>query len=242
MNSRLVRRGDLTRADRDAMLALLSEHFEGIERPSFDRDLDEKNWVLLFTDEEGLKGFTTMLAYETQHRGERISVIYSGDTIMARDGWRTSTLPRAWGRAVRDLRGGLLRGARLYWLLLTSGFRTYRLLPVFWREFYPRQGAPTPPEMQALLDDLAAERFGRLYEPAAGIVRFPRPQVLREELADISAGRLQDTDVAFFAARNPGWRRGDELVCVTEVCLRNLTPAGRRMWLHPGEEALERVG
>lgn len=242
MNSRLVRRGDLTAADRAAMRALLASHFEGIDRPSFDRDLDEKNWVLLFIDEAGLKGFTTMLAYDSVHRGERISVIYSGDTIMARDGWRTSSLPRAWIRAVRDLHAGFLRGTRLYWLLLTSGFRTYRLLPVFYREFYPRHGVHTPAEMQALLDDLAAERFGPLFRPDTGIVRFPRPQVLREELAAIAPGRLQDADIAFFASRNPGWREGDELVCLTEVCLQNLTPAGRRMWFQAGDGALERVG
>jgi hypothetical protein len=36
--------------------------------------------------------------------------------------------------------------------------------------------------------------------------------------------------VGFFLARNPGWREGDELVCLTEIAEGNLTPAGRRLW------------
>ena len=35
--------------------------------------------------------------------------------------------------------------------------------------------------------------------------------------------------IAFFLATNPGHVRGDELVCLTELCDENLTRAGRRM-------------
>jgi hypothetical protein len=116
---------------------------------------------------------------------------------------------------------------RYYWLLLTSGFRTYRFLPVFWREFFPSRDRPTPGAMQELIDQLARERFGDAYDPARGIVRFPRPQRLRPALAALPAGRVADPHVAFFLTRNPG--HGDELVCVTELTEANLTAAGRRM-------------
>src|SRR5688500_13849242 len=123
MIGRLVRRDELQPSDRAAMFALLATHFDGVEPNAFNRDLGEKHWVLLFTDAGALKGVTTVLAYETMHRGERISVVYSGDTIMNRDAWSTSALPRSWIAAVRSLRDTHLRGSRLYWLLLTSGFR-----------------------------------------------------------------------------------------------------------------------
>ena len=236
MNGRLVRRDDLQEADRAAMFGLLSAHFEGVDRSTFDRDLDEKNWVLLFADGQCLRGFTTLLAYETAHEGEPISVIYSGDTIMARDGWKTATLPRSWITAVRTLREQYLHGTRLYWLLLTSGFRTYRLLPVFWREFYPRHGVATPPDVQALLSRLAAERLGSCYQREKGIVRFPSPQVLRDELCEVGRGRLSEPHVAFFMERNPGWCDGEELVCLTEISFDNLTRAGQRMWTHERAE------
>jgi hypothetical protein len=230
MIGRLVRREDLLTAERSRMFALLSAHFHGVDGGTFDRDLDDKNWVLLFEDGAELRGFSTLLAYDTVHDDEPISVVYSGDTIMARDGWNTATLPRSWIGAVRAIREQHLRGTRVYWLLLTSGFRTYRLLPVFWRQFYPRYDAPTPARVQALLDDLAAERLGPCFDREQGLVRFTRPHVLREGLHDVGSGRLNDPHVAFFLRRNPGWCRGDELVCVTEISFENLTGAGRRMW------------
>jgi hypothetical protein len=229
VRSRVVARRELTEADRRAMFALLAAHFDGVQPETFARDLDEKNWVLLFEDDDGLQGFTTILAYETVDAGEPIAVVYSGDTIMARESRHTAALPREWIGAVRAL-GERLRGRRLYWLLLTAGFRTYRLLPVFWRAFHPCHDTPTPPADQARLDRLARARLGASFDAATGIVRFPAPHVLCDADHDVDRGRLHDPHVAFFLARNPGWVRGDELVCLTEIAFDNLTPAGRRMW------------
>jgi hypothetical protein len=229
VTSRLVARPRLSDADRRAMFALLASHFDGVQPATFDRDLDDKNWVLLFEDDDGLQGFTTILAYETVDAGEPIAVVYSGDTIMARQSRHTAALPREWIGAVRAL-GEQLRGRRLYWLLLTAGFRTYRLLPVFWRVFHPRYDAPTPPADQGRLDRLARARLGASFDAAAGIVRFAAPHVLCDALRDVGPGRQRDPHVAFFLHRNPGWVRGDELVCLTEIAFENLTPAGRRMW------------
>ena len=69
-------------------------------------------------------------------------------------------------------------------------------------------------------------------------MRFAAPQVLRDDLRDVGPGRLNEPHVAFFLQRNPGWCRGDELVCLTEVSFENLTPAGRRMWGHQRREQL----
>jgi hypothetical protein len=182
----------------------------------FARDLAEKNWVIVLEDDAGnIRGFSTLLVYESTVAPVR--VVYSGDTIVDREAWGSSVLARTWIAAVRDLRAD-------YWLLITSGFRTYRFLPVFWREFWPQWNASQVPP---LLDALARERFARCYE--AGIVRFERPQVLRGELREVPAGREADPHVAFFAARNPGWVRGDELVCLCELSASNLTAAGERM-------------
>ncbi|PWU09149.1 MAG: hypothetical protein C5B50_28060 [Verrucomicrobia bacterium] len=210
------------------MFAVLSNHFDGVTRDQFERDLEEKNWVILLHKEDRLVGFSTMLAYETSFRGEPISVIYSGDTIVAEEARGSSALSSAWIASVNQLRK-LYSNGRYYWLLLTSGFRTYRFLPVFWREFHPRFNAPTPLATKALMDYLALERFGGQYDPVSGIVRFTHPQRLKNGMAGIPDGRTQDAHIAFFAARNPGHVDGDELVCLTELTEANLTLAGRRM-------------
>lgn len=225
------------------MYALLAKHFDGVDRATFDQDLAGKNWVLLLEAAGRLQGFTTLAAYDAVHEGRVISVVCSGDTIVEPDAWQTAALPRAWIAAVRAIRRGELAGDRLYWLLLTSGIRTYRLLPVFWRDFHPRYDAALPAATHALMTSLARERFGNGFQPDAGTVQFPAPQVLREHLRAIAPGRLTDPHVAYFLRRNPGWCRGDELVCLTEIAIDNLTPAGRRMWgsAAPRLETIERA-
>jgi len=112
---------------------------------------------------------------------------------------------------------------------LTSGYRTYRLLPVFWREFYPRAGSQTPLAWDVLLKTLAEQRFGARFCPRRQIVQFASPQRLRPEFAEIPEGRLADPNVKLFVARNPGHVDGDELVCIADLSPDNLTPAGKRV-------------
>jgi hypothetical protein len=238
--STLVPRAELAAAQTDEMFGLLATHFEGVTRAQFEHDLSEKSHAILITRAARLVGFSTLLAYEAAFEQAPVSVVYSGDTIVAPEAWGTTALPRAWIMAVNGLRATVPRG-RYYWLLLTSGFRTYRFLPVFWREFFPCFERVTPPESQRLLHHLARERFGAQYNAGSGVVRFAHPQRLRAELNRIPEGRsAADPHVHFFARRNPGCTLGDELVCLTELCPGNLTAAGRRM-VSPARRELDRA-
>jgi hypothetical protein len=210
------------------MYRLHASHFRGVTEHQFCRDALEKNWTILLERHEQIVGFSTLLAYETVVAGEIASVIYSGDTIVDPSAWGTSALPRLWIESITHLRKQYPRGA-YYWLLIASGFRTYRFLPLFWREFYPRHDLPTPTIWQQRIDELSSERFGEAYLRTTGIVRFSQPQILRESLGEITSARLNDPHIAFFAERNPGYVRGDELVCLTTLSDENLTRAGHRM-------------
>lgn len=230
MNGRLVPRAALTPGMRDDMFALLADQFIAVRREVFETDLAGKNWVLLLEDEASgsLRGFTTLLHYRACPGGRPVQVVFSGDTVIAASSMGSSSLARCWLGAVNHLREG--DPAPLYWLLIVSGYRTYRFMPVFWREFYPRFDSAMPPAWRTLVDQLAADRFGSRYDPATGIVRLEHPQLLREDLRGIPAARLQDPHIAFFARANPGHARGDELVCITEFSPDNLTPVGHRTW------------
>jgi hypothetical protein len=225
-------RADVTPALRGELRALLDRHFEGVDPVQFSADLDEKSHVILLRRGPTLVGFSTLLVYETRVEGEAVTVVYSGDTIVDPEAWQSPLLSRAWIATVNHLRLSYPNG-RYYWLLLSSGFRTYRFLPVFWREFFPRHDVPTPAPTARLIDALARERFGRAYLSESGMVRFARPQRLRPPFRDPPPGRDRDPHVAYFLRRNPGHLSGDELVCLTELTEANLTPAGRRMWAPP---------
>jgi hypothetical protein len=227
LHGRTIARNLLTEADVRGMFTLLSTFFSGVDESTFARDLGEKSHAIVLEDDEGaLRGFSTLLVYRTHAANSDAMVVYSGDTIVDREWWGSPALAVSWLRAAWKLTSGAPEG-NVYWLLLTSGFRTYRFLPVFWREFSPRFDAVTEPK--TLIDALARERFGDRYDAAAGIVRFVRPQVLVPELLDVPAGRTEDPHVDFFLARNPGYVHGDELVCLTNIGPHNLTRAGRRI-------------
>lgn len=218
MNARLVSQEALSKQERAAMLELLQKHFEGVSTESFARDLGEKNWAILLEDIPGrLLGFSTLCVYQSKVANARIT--YSGDTIVDPAAWGTSELARAWLSAVRETKPD-------YWLLLASGFRTYRFLPVFWKEFWPRYDAPQRPE---LLHALARERFRDRYDENTGVVRFENPQVLRNGLRDIPIRRMTDPHIAFFLQANPEHDRGNELVSLCPLSAANQTRAGRKL-------------
>lgn len=236
MTGQCVPRQNLSPSQRVRMYDLLQAHFHGVEREQFDRDLDEKNWVILLTDRQGaLRGFSTLLLYTAEVLGEPATIVYSGDTIVHREAWGSSALMRTWIASVHQIAQSL-HHPRIYWLLITSGFRTYRFLPVFVRTFYPRFDCPTPPAIQNAIDTIAADRFGRSYNPATGIVRLAHPQPLREGLRDIPPSRRTDPHVAHFLHNNPGHSLGDELVCLADISPGGLTPAGQRM-VHLGRSS-----
>jgi hypothetical protein len=222
------RRTELGVQDRDSMFSLLETHFEGVCARQFHRDLDEKDWILRILRDDALVGFSTLRAFATTHRGSAINVIYSGDTIMAPEAWGSPALARGWIALVHAIRAARPEEP-WYWLLLSSGFRTYRFLPVFWREYWPRFDSQPGAELRDLMGALARTQFGDAYDERAGVVRFERPHQLRPHLAAVPEGRDADPHIRFFLERNPGHARGDELVCLADLADSNLTAAGRRM-------------
>src|SRR5678815_4567865 len=93
---RLVSLSELAPESLADMYQLLSTHFEGVGIEQYLSDTAEKNWVVLIERSGRLVGFTTILAYETTFEGAPLSVICSGDTIVEREAWSSSTLPRVW--------------------------------------------------------------------------------------------------------------------------------------------------
>lgn len=225
-----VPKGDLTDQDVQSMFDVFQECYEKTTPETFRRDLAGKNWAIILRDPESnsIQGFSTLDFYESHVKGTAVSVVYSGDTIIRPAYWGTSELPRTWGKLVLAMEERLPKP--LYWLLISSGYKTYRFLPTFFKEFYPRYDQPVPPEIQDVIHHLARERFGSEYYPESGIVRFAEGATpLRDGVAEITERRLKDPHIAFFVERNPGHARGDELVCLTHVDLDNFTAAGLRM-------------
>ena len=228
MIGELVERATLGSADVTDMYRLFTTHFERVSEARFREDLESKDWVIRIRDRGGLLGFTSLRCMHVTLEGRRLDLLYSGDTIVKSEARGTTVLARTWIESVRRIRerGGI---SELHWLLLVSGFRTYRLLPVFWQEFFPNCRTEMPASVRATMDSVASRVFGSHYDRECGVVRFAEPQPLRPEFAGIPQSRLRDPHVDYFASINPGHAAGDELVCWARLSDDNLTEAGRRM-------------
>ena len=234
----VVARACVSSGDRDEMYRLLCRYFCGTDRGRFEADLQEKEAVILLRDAESgqLQGFTTFMRIAASIDRQEIVAFFSGDTIVDREYWGETLLSRTWSQTVfaeAERIGAQRPGVKAYWFLICSGYRTWRFLPVFFREFYPNPDESTPPHMQRVLDTLATTKFGNQYVAATGVVRLRGATPLRRGVADVTSERLRDPHVAFFTRMNPGHTRGDELACITEISRHNLTRAGQRMVSSP---------
>ena len=211
----VVRRAGLSRHERDAMFALYTTYFATSDRMTFERDLAEKEWVIVLANGDGrIEGFSTLMRMQAGGA----TVFFSGDTIVARHRWGSFDLPRMWARHVFSH-----AGANTYWFLISSGWRTYRFLPLFFRDFYPRNASLKP-----LLDAIALSKFAEAYDARTGVIRLATPAPLRGGVSDPDA-RMTNPHVRFFVEANPGHADGDELACLVPIRFDNLTPAGLRM-------------
>jgi len=207
--------GQLSPPLRQMLQELYEAHYRG--RHQFKRDLQEKDWVLLLREQGGVVGFSTL---QRLHQGDYV-VFFSGDTLVLPGHRQGYDLPRLWGRFV--FQQVAEETLPCLWFLICSGFRTYRFLPVFFRRFYPRWDQGTPADVKELLDRLAEQRYGELYDSHSGVIRLDSAS--NEELP----ARHLDEHAQFFLGANPGWRQGHELACLTWLEKDNLTQAGQRM-------------
>jgi hypothetical protein len=226
----LVRVIDVGAGQRDEMYALMQSYYEHVDRPTFDADLEEKEWVIQIFDEETnrLKGFSTQMLLHVEVAGRPVRALFSGDTIIDRDARGERNLFQVSGWFVRSLMKAYPE-EELYWFLISKGYKTYRFMPLFFHEFYPRYDAATPARFAAVIDALAGSKFPAGYDRAAGIVRAgPCSCRLRPGVAEITPDRLEDPHIRFFVERNPGHARGDELCCIAPLTPTNFTRAAYR--------------
>jgi hypothetical protein len=221
---------EVTPTERESMYALMTEHYANVTPQRFAADLAEKQWVLQIHDGDGrLRGFSTQKILSTNLDGRRVRALFSGDTIVHRDDWGQTALTQQWGRFALDLMDEY-PAEPLYWFLISKGYKTYRFLPVFFHQFYPRYDCPTPADIQTLLGQFARAKFGDAFDAQRGVVAAkPNDCHLLPGVAEVTAGRLQDPHVRFFHERNPQHALGDELCCLAPLTPDNFTAAAYRV-------------
>jgi hypothetical protein len=190
--------------------------------------------VILLRDEAAgcVAGFSTLMTLRALVDGRPVVGFFSGDTIIAREHWGSSLLGRLWLKTVLEEADRIQAQSpdtACYWLLISSGYKTWRYLPIFFRAYAPHPDLVAARFDRQVMHTLAAAKFGDEYHPDLGIVRFRCANPLRPGVAEATEQRLRDPLIEFFVRLNPGHAQGDELVCVAPISRSNLTRAGQRL-------------
>jgi hypothetical protein len=220
---------DLTRDELRACFELLQRLFLGVTWEDFLRDLEEKDDVMFLRDADtgAIGGFSTLAELEIGVAGEPVLVVFSGDTAVLSE-YRTSF---ALGQELaRHFHHAYERnpGRPVSYVLISKGWRTYRLMPFFFREFFPRHDAGTPPFERALIDAFGKSRYPDRYDD--GVIHLagePAPRV-RPDGVDAVPAR-SDPHTEFFLRVNSRYLEGDELVCAARIHPTNYTDRLRRL-------------
>ncbi len=220
--ARVRLRSELAPHEVAELFVLYDRYYAGSSEAIFREDLAWKSHLIELREGDRLSGFSTIAVVPAGPRREDGRAIFSGDTVIDHAFWGEQSLSRAFCAFAGGLKAAD-PALPLHWLLLTKGYRTYRYLSLFSRRHFPNHAEPTPPAIQARMDAIAGTLFGAAYRPDEGLVRFPASRGhLRAAWGDIRPDLVARPDVRFFLERNPGYRDGDELVCITELAAQNL--------------------
>lgn len=215
----------LNESEITAMFDLMSEHYDNTNYDRFKKDLFEKSWTVLLRDiEKKIRGFTTLQMLDMTVDNITVKGVFSGDTIIHREYWGSMELHKVWVRFVLSL--ALSNGdIPFYWFLICKGYKTYRFLPVYFHNFYPNYNTHTPLFEKKLMDHLGKTKFKDNYDYNTGVIKFNGERdYLKTGIADITEPRMKDPDIGYFMKSNPGYFKGDELICIARVSEDNLKP------------------
>ena len=220
----LIEREALTQELIDRMFSLMESNYDFVNKEAFTKDLNNKQYIGLITNElSDVVGFTTFAINPKNTGTADYNIIFSGDTILDPDHWGTQIVSKGWNVSV-----GLFcksdPGKKWYWYLMSKGHRTYMYLPLFFESFYP---SIVPSEVDEVLrnvaDSVSSKLYGAYWQKEQGIIEFPQNQgALKNALVDDSFKKSKSPNIAFFLEKNPGFHKGDELVCITEISAANL--------------------
>ena len=229
LRARTVPRTSLCAARRQKMLELMQCCYDGVEPARFFADLEAKHVVILLYNHgtQELVGFSTMRVEEEQVQGQRVELIFSGDTVIHPDYWGQKALQAAFGRFIlsRKLRHPF---RPCLWLLLSKGVKTYLLMVNHFPQSFPQPGKTMPPAYKMLCDRLARTWWPDAYDAARGVLHFvPQRDCVKPHLGtlDVNPDTQILPQVAFFLAQNPGYSRGDEFVCLAKLRVVDLLRA-----------------
>lgn len=207
----------------DRMFQLMERHYSQVDRQKFEKDLEEKEGVLiLFDEQEKLQGFSTYCYLHMEWENKPLHAVFSGDTIVNQSVWGS----RAPIYILLDLfkKAHAQYPENLYWFLISKGHRTYLLLPLLFKKFYPAWNYGEDCREKELVRALSTHRFKEQYDFKRGLILEGADRLK----SAIAQPKRTNKHIDFFLKKNPDYLKGVELPCVAAIKEDNMTAFAMR--------------
>lgn len=223
LDYKVVDRSTITEEQSLRMFSLMDQNYNSMSIELFEKDLKNKKYVGLILDQQDvIQGFTTFAVMEIGSEAQKYGVVFSGDTIIAREHWGTQVLMKGWCETVGSI---LAQNPEItwYWYLLSKGHRTFLYLPFFFSTYFP---SPTKTDRESeyrkVADEVSKVLYPKSWKKDLGVIEFEDSHgELVPELAEATFKKSKSSLVQFFLEKNPKFYQGNELVCITEISPEN---------------------
>ena len=223
--SRVIKIKERTEKEKNQILNLMQEFYDNVTPKIFNDDLEKKDYcVILYNTNGDVKGFSTQQEISLQVDGKTINGIFSGDTIIHKEYWGSLELYKEFARKF------IKEDEDYYWFLISKGYKTYKMLPLFFKEFYPNYKTKTPAFEKRIIDTFGTSKFPNDYDKSSGVNKYNEiKDRLKIGVADITRKQLKDKDIEYFTNINPDYTKGEDLVCLAKLNRDNLKDTGKRL-------------
>ena len=230
LKGKIIKVKELTEKQKVEMFDLMTLHYDNYKLENFKSDLFKKEDIVLELDEKSkIMGFTTIEYVDIDVENKPIKLLFSGDTIIHKDYWANNNLISDWFNFIYK-KSLEIKPVDFYWLLFSKGYKTYKYLPLFFKNFYPCYGSPTPVFEQKIIDSYALKYYPDNYNKQTGVIEMNRKKdYLKNFAAEIPNNMLNNKNVQFFLEKNPNFRLGNELVCCAKIDFNNLSRVSKKI-------------
>lgn len=209
----------LTSSEWDEVWAFASRYTES-SREAFERSVRGKKLFVFLRDRStrALAGIGAVDVLTITIDDREVVVIFPGNTLVD-ERYRGQNLIQAEGFR-QYLKARLRHPLRPVFLVYdTFSYKSYLMLSRNFREYWPRPDQTTPPFEDGLIQEVARRRYGENWDGARGVARGDGRR-LKDWVAP-AAEALSEPAVRFFVEKNPGYDRGDVLLVMAPLTVRN---------------------
>jgi hypothetical protein len=213
------------------LYTLFSKYYDNSDFSVFEKDFYKKSDVIILKDiDDKIYGFSTIEIININIENSEKIVLFSGDTIIDKNYWAKNDLHIVFGKYLLKLLE-IYKENEIFWLLISKGYRTYKYLPLYFKNFFPDYKKESLTNIEnKILDTVLENKFGKYYDKENKIVRFyDKKDRLKKEFAVVEKEKLNDKYIEFFIKKNPFYYNGEELCCICQICFDNFTNAAKRV-------------